>query len=239
MAKQRKKAKKKKARPKKKKRPSRSTRPTRTKRSRTPAASATPTPASLRDELLLRLTRPKDVSPSTNTAAKKLVVRARRTSGDISEMARLAVVVLEAALRCSGRDSVRNAELYRIMRLLLSLGGHRDDAHSAVAKGMAHALAANWWEVEAGALVLTKLGIQAARGLSPSALPVDWSVIGLPKPLWELAEALANNANEATANEILHLTTRNPSDTVMKYPKWQLWIDTHIKRIRRGVYRLE
>ena len=204
-----------------------------------PMASRRSAPAPPQDELLLRLARGREMCASTHTAASKLVARARRTSGDASEIAKLAVAVLEVALKCSGRDFMGNGELYHLMRLVLSLGGFQGDAHSASTKGMAQAFTANWWEAKEGELIPTRAGSLAAKGLTPSSLPAAWRVPGLPCGLRDLALALEKHGNETTACKILAETGRSPADTVKKYPIWEDWIDAHIKRPRRGVYRLE
>ena len=192
------------------------------------------------DELLQRLAFMQEVDDYTVAAGKKLVARALRAPVDSVELAKLAVALLVEALRCGHRTTCSNSQIHQLMCLVLQRAGHdQTDIPTFAVNGMARALAVGWWLVRDGNIVPTEAGLMAAAGETPTALSTNWKVTGLPAALCDLARALEEHGGEAKAAILLTDTGRNPADTIMKYPGWQRWIDTHIIRVRHGVYRLE
>lgn len=67
-----------------------------------------------------------------------------------------------------------------------------------------------------------------------------WMEIGLPASLENFALTLEEFEGEATAKQLKENICLAPADVLAKCkPQWSEWIDKHIKRPRRGVYRLE
>lgn len=75
---------------------------------------------------------------------------------------------------------------------------------------------------------------------TPHAPKRPWMEVGLPASLENFALTLEKHGGEATASQLKQGIHLAPADVLAKCkPQWAEWIEKHIKRPRRGVYKLE
>lgn len=109
-------------------------------------------------------------------------------------------------------------------------------AMPAVNAGFAYAVTNGWILIQQSCVVVTQ------KGLNASTEPLEaWAVPSLPEPLARLAGFLQACGGAATAKAIENAPDigMQPSKLLGKYrARWGAWIDAHIKKEGRGVYRL-
>ena len=169
------------------------------------------------------------------TMAQSIVRRAAAVQLTNPELARFALRLLKDACNMRASHFMSSADWTRSLTLALKLGGVSGNLSQSSSDAIAYANFHNWIGVNDTGRFFPTPDTDRILG-EPLG---GWKEAGLPNALEELALALEKYGGDVEARKLLVETGRSPADTLKKYPSWNAWIDKHIKRVRRGVYRLE
>lgn len=175
-----------------------------------------------------------EATETSRAQATQLVQEAKTfDSGNLSAAAKLMRNILACLQQNDPGRGVSVSHLARTCAAVFHLAG-QEDVDSLTRDAMA--LASREGRIKTNC-AKGKVATVSLREFSPP--PATWRVPALPESLVDLAEYLESKGGEAAASDIDKELMRPASQILSRHKKnWNVWIEQHIGRPRRGVYRL-
>jgi hypothetical protein len=136
------------------------------------------------------------------------------------------------------QHGISSVNLVAWLSMLLKQAERPGDLRKLATLAAAKILQNNWAENKDGVFQPNGETEQIINAPAPAKPKKFWAQPGLPQALVDLALALEKHGGEADNHTIKKETDRHAADVLRKYPRHQAWIDEHIKKTSRGVYKL-